>query len=112
MQCLAWSPIFEMEHTIGYRSNTTGDLWFVHAQKQQKSDYDAYGVNHISLRVDFAKDIDTIAKFVTEQGIELLFDTPKHRPEFSPSESETYYQIMFKTADNILFEVVYIGKKE
>jgi hypothetical protein len=39
----------------------------------------------------------------------MLFDTPRHRPDFSQSPDHTYYQIMFESPDRILFEVVYTG---
>jgi hypothetical protein len=35
-----------------------------------------------------------------------------HRPEFSMSTEETYYQVMFESPDRILFEVVYTGTKQ
>jgi len=43
--------------------------------------------------------------------VALLFETPRHRPEFAQSPEQTYYQIMFETPDRILLEVVYIGVK-
>jgi len=83
----------------------------VDSEKMELSDYDARGLNHIALRVDSIKDVDTFQAFLNKKGTETLFDTPKYRPEFASSDTDTYYQIMFKTADNILFEVVYIGRK-
>ena len=41
----------------------------------------------------------------------LVEITPRHRPEFSASEHDTYYQIMFESPDRVLFEVVYEGPK-
>jgi hypothetical protein len=41
----------------------------------------------------------------------MLFETPRHRPEFS-SEDSTYYQIMFESPDRILLEFVYTGPKQ
>jgi hypothetical protein len=46
-----------------------------------------------------------------QHGIQALFDTPRHRPEFCSSPDNTYYQVMFESPDRILFEVVYTGPK-
>jgi hypothetical protein len=35
-----------------------------------------------------------------------------HRPEFASSEAGTYYQVMFRSPDGILFELVYIGPRQ
>ena len=111
MEFLGWSIIFEEDHVCGFKSGTNGDLWFVNSKQQEISDYDDVGVNHISLRVEKRKDIDDVVEFLSHKNIKPLFDTPRDRPEFSASEAETYYQVMFKTIDNILFEIVYIGIK-
>ncbi len=111
MEFMGWNVIFETEGGIGYKCHTNGDLWFVEADKNEFTDYDAKGVNHISLRVSKMSDVDEIKDYLEKNNIEMLFDTPKHRPEFTVSENETYYQIMFESPDKILFEVVYIGTK-
>ena len=47
--------------------------------------------------------------------VELVFETPHHRPEIIAGtggpEGFTYYQVMFASPDNLLFEVVYTGPK-
>lgn len=111
MSFLGWSIIFEMEKVCGYKSGENGDLWFVQSEKEDISDYDNRGVNHVSIRVEQCSDIDKLVTFLKEKNILPLFHTPRHRPEFSSQESEMYYQVMFKTEDNLLFEVVYIGPK-
>jgi hypothetical protein len=111
MTFLGWSVIFEMDGLAGFKSGQNGDLWFAQSMKKDIADYDGRGVNHISLRVSQKEDVDSLTAFLKENSVEPLFDTPRHRPEFSSSENETYYQVMFKTVDNILFEVVYIGMK-
>jgi len=109
MAFLGWSIIFEKENVIGFKSGKNGDLWFVNCPGKDISDYDSRGVNHISIRVDEKEDVDNVADFLKQNAVVLLFGTPKHRPEFVSAKNETYYQVMFKTMDNILFEVVYIG---
>ena len=44
---------------------------------------------------------------LTERGVDPLFDTPRHRPDFAETDGETYYQIMFETPDRILLEFVW-----
>ena len=68
-------------------------------------------MNHISIRVEGKEDIDKVSDFLWQNSIAALFGTPKHRSEFISAKNETYYQVMFKTVDNILFEIVYIGVK-
>ncbi len=108
---LGWSVIFETDAIIGFKNATNGDLWFLDSKKKEVQDYDATGLNHIAIRVSEQKDIEELIKYFETQSVDMLFGTPKHRPEFASSEEETYYQIMFKTPDNLLFEIVYIGKK-
>ena len=111
MEFMGWSIIFEMDEVVGYRSGTNGDVWFVKTQNKEVQDHDDIGLNHIALRVDTISDVDSIKDFLEKKGVEMLFDTPKHRPEFAWTPTGTYYQIMFKSPDGILFEAVYVGKK-
>lgn len=111
MSFLGWKVIFAKDDVIGYKSDISGDLWFVAGEKKEHGDYDKTGVNHISIRVENIKDIDSVTDYLMNNGIETLFGTPRHRPEFSSNENETYYQIMFTSPDNVLFEIVYIGPK-
>ena len=111
MEFMGWNTIFEMDEVVGYRSGTNEDVWFVKTQNKEVQDHDGIGMNHISFRVNTISDVDVIHSFLEKKDIKMLFDTPKHRPEFSSSPKETYYQIMFKSPDGILFEVVYVGKK-
>lgn len=111
MEFMKWRVIFEEKNVVGYKSGTNGDVWFVKTGKNKTVDYNAKGVNHISFRVDKMTDVDKVKSHLEKDGVKMLFGTPCHRPEFSASEKETYYQIMFESPDKILFEVVYIGKK-
>lgn len=111
MLFMGWQIIFETENISGFKSGSNGDLWFVKANHNQNTNYDAKGVNHISLRVSELSDVDRVKGYLGEKRVNMLFETPKHRPEFVTSENETYYQIMFESPDKILFEVVYIGLK-
>ena len=55
---------------------------------------------------------DATVAYLNSHGVDCLFETPRHRPDFSHSESDTYYQVMFPSPDGILFEHVYIGPKQ
>lgn len=110
LKFMGWSVIFESEDTAGYKGVTNGDLWFLQTEINEFGNYDTKGVNHIALRVNEITDVDKVKEYLNKNNIVMLFDTPKHRPEFA-SEGETYYQIMFESPDKILFEVVYVGTK-
>jgi catechol 2,3-dioxygenase-like lactoylglutathione lyase family enzyme len=69
-------------------------------------------MNHLGIAVDSQAEVDQAAAYLAGKGIEALFETPRHRPDFASSEKDTYYQVMFKSPDNILFEVVYTGPKQ
>jgi hypothetical protein len=112
MNFLGWSVIFETADTIGFKSEQNGDLWFVDNSTKENSDYDKKGMNHLSIRVEKSSDIDDLVAYLKGNSIQPLFETPRYRPEFTSDPNETYYQIMFSSPDNILFEVVYIGLKE
>ncbi len=112
MAFLGGLAIFEQKYVIGFKSESNGDLWFTKSLKVRLNDYDNIGVNHISIRVENQKDIVETAAFLKKQKTNCLFKTPRHRPEFSSSNNETYYQVMFESPDKILFEVVYIGPKK
>jgi len=111
MTFLGWQVIFEKTDVIGFKSGTNGDLWFVKTPQDEFNDYDNLGVNHLSIRVENQKDVDDVVSFLQKHHISTLFHTPKHRPEFTGNDSETYYQIMFESPDRVLFEIVYIGLK-
>lgn len=111
MSFLGWSVIFEESDVIGFKSQKNGDLWLVESSKEEKQDYDEVGTNHISIRVESQIDIDDATKYLKQNKTDTLFGTPRHRPEFSLGEHETYYQIMFESPDKVLFEIVYIGAK-
>jgi hypothetical protein len=68
-------------------------------------------MNHIGIGTSTQAEVDTAAEYLQGKGTPLLFETPRHRPEFSRGEDYTYYQIMFESPDRILFEIVYEGLK-
>lgn len=101
----------EMLGVTGGRGESGESLWFTDQVKEATNDYDAPGVNHISIGTETQADVDAAADYLRGRGVELRFETPRHRPEFAMSEGETYYQIMFESPDRILWEVVYMGPK-
>jgi catechol 2,3-dioxygenase-like lactoylglutathione lyase family enzyme len=109
---LAWEPHYSDESTESFNSLGDVSLWFIGGATDAKNDYDGVGVNHVGLAADSQADVDQTAAFLEERGIERLFETPRHRPDFSPSEESTYYQVMFESPDGVLFEHVYVGPKQ
>ena len=108
---LGWSTLYETDGMIGAADRNGASLWFVGEVKDVVNDYDGPGVNHIAFGSESQSDVDKVAGYLRERGVAALFETPRHRPEFSQDESQTYYQVMFETPDRILVEVVYTGPK-
>jgi len=111
MMFLGWSPIFEETGVLGVADKKGASLWFVGMAKEVNNDYDGPGVNHVALSVPKQSDVDGAVAYLTKAGVKPLFDTPRHRPEFSRGKDDTYYQVMFESPDRILFEIVYTGPK-
>lgn len=105
---LGWKTLYDGDGMLGMGDTNSTSLWFGSQVKPVTNDYDGPGVNHLALHTTTQDEVDSAAAYLTERGVPLLFETPRHRPEFS-SEDSTYYQIMFETPDRILLEVVYIG---
>ncbi|MGH2550294.1 MAG: VOC family protein [Thermomicrobiales bacterium] len=108
---LGWSVIHSDDGMLGVNGASNISLWFVDQVNNVQNDYDGPGTNHISLSVDVQSDVDLVASWLKDRGIEHLFETPRHRPEFSHDDTSTYYQVMFESPDKLLFEVVYTGPK-
>ena len=108
---LGWHPLYEGEGVLGMGAEGSASLWFVPRASAAANDYDAPGVNHIAIGAESQADIDEAARYLAGAGVAALFETPRHRPEFSAGEDQTYYQVMFESPDRVLFEVVYTGKK-
>jgi catechol 2,3-dioxygenase-like lactoylglutathione lyase family enzyme len=84
-------------------------MWFAGAVKAGTSnDYDGAGVNHLAFHTASVAEVDAAAAYLSERGVAMLFETPRHRPEFS-GQGSTYYQIMFESPDRMLFEIAYLG---
>ena len=107
---LGWQTLYDGEAMLGVGGPNNSSLWFSGACNEVKNDYDGAGFNHIGLNVGAQADVDETVDYLRNVGVTLLFDTPRHRPEFS-GEDSTYYQVMFETPDRILIEVVYMGPK-
>lgn len=111
MTLLGWEAWVDEKDMLGMGVEGKGSFWFASAPGKQKTDYDQHGVNHIGVRTEEQKDVDTAVEFLKAHNVPALFETPRHRPEFAEGEGQTYYQVMFTSPDNVLFEVVYIGPK-
>ena len=108
---LGWQTVHDSEEFIGVADEDGNSLWFIGDVKPVPNDYDGPGMNHLGFSTTTQADVDTAVDYLKRQGVDLLFETPRHRPEFAQSETHTYYQVMFESPDRILFEIVYIGPK-
>lgn len=108
---LGWDLIGEWPGMIGLGSLAGQSVWFSGQVKEVSNDYDGPGLNHLAFAAASIADVDEAVAWLQERGVAALFETPRHRPEFSADEQSTYYQVMFETPDRILIEIVYIGPK-
>lgn len=108
---LGWNTLYEADGTLGTGGQNGASLWFITEANNAANDYDGPGVNHIGISAPSQADVDAADAYLKGKGVPALFETPRHRPEFSANESETYYQVMFESPDKVLFEVVYTGPK-
>jgi catechol 2,3-dioxygenase-like lactoylglutathione lyase family enzyme len=108
---LGWQTLYDTEEFIGVADESGSSLWFTDCGKTVNNDYDGPGMNHLAFSTATQSDVDAAVEYLTSRGVEPLFGTPCHRPEFAHGEGQTYYQVMFESPDRILFEIVYIGPK-
>lgn len=108
---LGWRTLHEGNGMIGLAGRHGESFWFIGQVQDGSIDYDGPGVNHIAIGAESQGDVDAAAAYLRERGVDLLFETPCHRPEFS-GDGATYYQIMFESPDRLLLEFVYTGPKQ
>lgn len=111
MSYLGWQTLYATEDMLGVAGQKGDSLWFIGHVKEVSNDYDGPGMNHLAFGAAVQADVDAAAEYLTQQGIALLFETPRHRPEFAQDDAQTYYQVMFESPDRMLFEIVYTGPK-
>ena len=111
MGFLGWKTLYEAEGMFGAGADNGASLWFIGASNGAANDYDGPGVNHIGIGAESQAQVDSATAWLQDRGVAALFETPRHRPEFSADEKSTYYQVMFESPDRVLFEVVYTGPK-
>ncbi|MBN1373604.1 MAG: VOC family protein [Anaerolineaceae bacterium] len=109
---LGFETLYSDDNIFGAGDVHHTGLWFGGELKPVTNDYDGPGMNHLAVSVPKQTDVDEVVAYLQARGIPALFETPRHRPEFSESPEHTYYQVMFESPDHILFEVVYTGPKE
>ena len=108
---LGWQIIYDAEGMLAAGDSNGVSLWFGSYTKDVSNDYDGPGLNHLAISTATQDEVDQAAAFLKEKDVKPLFDTPRHRPDFSQNENSTYFQVMFETPDHILVEIVYIGPK-
>ncbi len=111
MAFLGWDTLYEGDGMLGVGGTNGASLWFTPHASEAANDYDGPGTNHLGIAMESQADVDAVAAYLEGKGVAPLFETPRHRPEFSSGPDQTYYQVMFETPDGILFEAVYTGAK-
>lgn len=106
---LGWRTLHEGNGMLGVGAADGGSVWFTAEGNGVANDFDGTGLNHFAIGASSQADVDDAAEYLESKGVERLFETPRHRPEFGMGEGQTYYQVMFRSPDGILWEVVYIG---
>src|SRR4051794_16568449 len=89
MTFLGWGIIHDDETMLGVGDTNHTSLWFVATDSAVNSDYDGLGINHLAISTETQADVDTVAAWLTEQGVAHLFETPRHRAEFTWKEGQT-----------------------
>ena len=107
---LGLAMLYGDDTMLGVAASNQSSLWFAATANDARNDYDGPGMNHLGLGAASIADVDAVVKYLEERGVARLFETPRHRAEFSHGDN-TYYQVMFESPDRILFEVVYTGPK-
>ena len=102
---------FEVPEAEGYVAGFGNgvSLWFMGTDVSEQQDHDHRGVNHLGLNAETVAEVDAVAVFLPEIGAEALFETPRRRDDFIGGGETDYYQVMFRSPDGILFEIVYTG---
>ena len=108
---LGWGIEHDDSGVVGVSEKHGVSIWFIGEATDVSNHYDGPGMNHFAISAESQADVDTAAVHLRSKDIEMLFETPRHRPEFSGDDT-TYYQIMFESPDRILFEFVYTGPKQ
>src|SRR5688572_8400825 len=108
---LGWRLMYDSREVFGVSNGRETSLHFGPVTLDVANEYDGPGMNHLGIRTATQADVDAAAAYLAERGVEMLFETPRHRPDLAGNEDRTYYQIMFETPDRILIEIVYMGPK-
>lgn len=112
MSFLGWTTLMDQAEFFGAGAVNGASLWFIGQVKDTVNDYDGPGVNHIAIGTESPAAVDATVAYLEGRGVPALFETPRHRPEFSQGPEQTYYQVMFESPDRVLFEVVYTGPRQ
>ncbi len=90
MTFLGWQTLVDSDGTLGVAGKGGTSLWISSQVKDVRNDYDGPGMNHFAIGTESQTDVDTVAAYLNERSVELLFETPRHRAEFTHTEGHTY----------------------
>ena len=108
---LGWTTTYDEGGTFGTTDGGQCTLYFEGESNGTQHDHDGTGLNHLAVLTATQDDVDAVATYLREKGVELLYGTPVNRPEHADSANHRYYSVMFESPDRILLEVVYSGLK-
>lgn len=98
---LEWTILIDEANMLGVADVHGVSLGFAAATRDITND-DGPGTNHLAIAVSSLDKVDQSVQFLQAHQIPVLFDTPRHRPEFCSDAAMTYYQVMFESPDQIL----------
>ena len=80
---LGWQTLHDTEEFIGVADERGNSLWFIGHVKPAPNDYDGPSMNHLGFSTATPADVDAAVDYLKGRGVNLLFETPRHRPEFA-----------------------------
>src|SRR5579872_6132667 len=90
MTFLGWQLIYDHPIVLGMSDEGGASLWFESQAKEVENNYDGPGVNHIAIETESLADVDATVAYLRDHNVPTLFETPRHRPEFSYEGRRNY----------------------
>src|SRR5690606_39567277 len=83
---LGWKLIHRDDKFLALGHSDGYSLWFLSKTKTVANDNDGPGMNQLGFHTKTITEVDETCEFLEKKGVPALFDTPRHRPEFSDGE--------------------------
>ena len=69
---LGWKTVYADDSMFGVGDSNRTSLWFIGHVKDVENDYDGPGINHLAISPTTQTDVDTIAAYLTDRGVEFF----------------------------------------